>query len=446
MTTTTTNAFTITVTAFVTSPSGTTIPAATQIVDTPGNVWTVVSGEIFVNGVPQTATHGVLQLLFYGGSVWQQTSLGWWQALSLANNLATWSGVQTADPRTPALVTVPAGVHLDNWLGGSNATPTHWANLKSGLGLTPRYVAALLINSITGAKAPPSDWIYNDSGNWVNAGLPTDGSVVPLLQAFFTNGETSDSDYADIAAGTYDADLTAALSTWKTLIPNLTELAIRFQQEFNTNTFTWQVPSASQIPNWIAAWKHWCNVIHTWGNANGVKAQVVWCPDTPYQTMETYTFSQPVINFFPAPDANAVGGLYIDIIGPDCYMKGYGVSGVAGLSAGYTTPLASNTDWSLGTYVAMCQAYGAAFALCETGDGVPCDNNQSATDGVMAAVIQYLNTLSGLSPPVPIAFIALYDITSGVADQCSGGAFPAMMAGWKGMMGAGGTLLTLPST
>lgn len=188
-----------------------------------------------------------------------------------------------------------------------------------------------------------------------------------------------------------------------------------------------------------------CNVINQWGIDNGVDMKVVWCPDASYLQMAAYTFNLPVIDFFPAPDANAIGGKYVKVIGPDAYMKGYGVSGVAGISAGYTTPLATNTNWSLGTFVAMCQAYGCSFALCETGDGPGADKNNSSTDGVLAAVATYLNTFKTLTPPVPIEFIALYDLTSGVASQFSGGNSPAMTAAWRAAVGTGGNNSVIPA-
>lgn len=400
--------------------------------------------------MPQTTTHGVEQLLIYGTgstlSVWQQTTLGWWEALSVAANAATWSGVQTNDPRTPAttLIQPKLGVHLGTTIGqgagNQSSIAAHLATFNSGMGRPAQIVEACLLNAFEYFATQPSTWSGNgDIWNWTAAnGLALDGSMSPLFQCFFTDGETTDDDFAGWASGKYDANFTAALNAWKALTPNWKLWYFRFNQEFNTNTFGWRIPSASQVANWNAACKHVCNLIHTWGNANGIKCRTVWCPDTSYQTMETYTFSQPVINFFPVPDSNAVNGRYFDDIGFDNYMNGYGVNGASNLMAGFTTPLSTNTNWSIGTFVAMAQAYGCNIAISETGDGPSFDNNASATNGVMAAWATALNELATLTPPVAIEYVALWDITGGGGTQFSGGGNAAMLAGWKSCLGSGG--------
>ncbi len=61
------------------SAGGTTIPAATQIVDNGRNVWTLSGGQAYKNNTPTPSSH-VSLLLFYGGNVYQENiNHAWWE-------------------------------------------------------------------------------------------------------------------------------------------------------------------------------------------------------------------------------------------------------------------------------------------------------------------------------------------------------------------------------
>jgi hypothetical protein len=61
------------------SANGTSIPAATQITDGSGNVWTVSAGVIFQNGVMAGSSNAVTQLVYEKGVIYQENSAGgWW--------------------------------------------------------------------------------------------------------------------------------------------------------------------------------------------------------------------------------------------------------------------------------------------------------------------------------------------------------------------------------
>jgi hypothetical protein len=63
----------------VASPSGTSIPTATQITDDSGNVWAVVGGVVYVNGAPAGNSNDVTELVYENGVLYQQDSAGaWW--------------------------------------------------------------------------------------------------------------------------------------------------------------------------------------------------------------------------------------------------------------------------------------------------------------------------------------------------------------------------------
>ena len=84
---------------FAQSPNGTTIPPATQIVDSHGGVWTVNAGGLcYLNGVPAGNCNSVQTLLLYAGSIYGSIYVGstfgtWWLW-----NGSGWGQV-AADPR-----------------------------------------------------------------------------------------------------------------------------------------------------------------------------------------------------------------------------------------------------------------------------------------------------------------------------------------------------------
>jgi Fibronectin type III domain len=75
------------------SPNGTTIPSATQITDSSGNVWTVSGGVIFENGALAGYSKSVTLLLYDNNIIYQENSAGgWWSWKG-----STW--VSSSDPR-----------------------------------------------------------------------------------------------------------------------------------------------------------------------------------------------------------------------------------------------------------------------------------------------------------------------------------------------------------
>jgi hypothetical protein len=77
----------------VPSPEGTTIPSATQITDSSGNVWTVSGGIIYENGALAGYSSGVTSLLYDNNIIYQENAAGgWW----------SWNGnawLASSDPR-----------------------------------------------------------------------------------------------------------------------------------------------------------------------------------------------------------------------------------------------------------------------------------------------------------------------------------------------------------
>jgi hypothetical protein len=77
------------------SPNGTSIPSATQIVDSSGNVWTVAGGVIYENGGLAGYSNNVTLLLYDNATIYQENSAGGWWSW----NGSTW--VAGSDPLNP---------------------------------------------------------------------------------------------------------------------------------------------------------------------------------------------------------------------------------------------------------------------------------------------------------------------------------------------------------
>jgi len=81
------------------SASGTTIPSATQIVDSALNVWTVVSGVVYKNAAAAGVSANVTLLLYYSGAIYQENkSCLWW----------SWNGSAWVSASDPSPSTIPA--------------------------------------------------------------------------------------------------------------------------------------------------------------------------------------------------------------------------------------------------------------------------------------------------------------------------------------------------
>jgi hypothetical protein len=91
------------------SLNGTSIPSATQITDSGGNVWTVSGGVVYKNGASAGYSHGATLLLYDYNIIYQENSAGaWWSW-----NGTTW--VSSTDPRNVASLngtTSPSAVQI----------------------------------------------------------------------------------------------------------------------------------------------------------------------------------------------------------------------------------------------------------------------------------------------------------------------------------------------
>jgi hypothetical protein len=114
------------------SPNGTTVPPASQIVDSGGNVWTLASSDPLENG-NYTAASGFNQLLFYNGSVYGYASSGSWSQWYVFSS-GGWADVAGY----PEGSTGAATSHLDQSIpsslfGVQTQGPSDWPTVSFGV-------------------------------------------------------------------------------------------------------------------------------------------------------------------------------------------------------------------------------------------------------------------------------------------------------------------------
>jgi hypothetical protein len=122
----------------ITSPGGTTIPTATQIVDSALNVWTVSGGQAYEKGELRPPS-GVISLLYAKGYVYQENSHhDWWQWRTGA-----WVATSAPPPASASGTTIPAATQIvdsgtDVWtLSGGKVYENHARGRTRADGLHP---------------------------------------------------------------------------------------------------------------------------------------------------------------------------------------------------------------------------------------------------------------------------------------------------------------------
>jgi hypothetical protein len=89
------------------SANGTDIPAATEITDSSGTIWTVSGGVVYKNGVLAGSSRNVKELLYENSTIYQENTSGNWYAWSgsawVASSNPTTSGATTGNTGTATL-------------------------------------------------------------------------------------------------------------------------------------------------------------------------------------------------------------------------------------------------------------------------------------------------------------------------------------------------------
>ena len=150
--------------------NGTTIPAATQIIDSSGNVWTVSAGVIYENGALAGYSNAVTLLLYDNNTIYQENSAGGWWSW----NGSTW--VATSDPRhapSPAGTAIPSATQITDNSANVWAVSSGVIYENGALAGYSNEVTLLLYdnNTIYQENSAGGWWSWNGS-TWVSSSDP----------------------------------------------------------------------------------------------------------------------------------------------------------------------------------------------------------------------------------------------------------------------------------
>jgi hypothetical protein len=219
--------------AVVASPNGTSIPASKQIVDSSGNVWTVVSGVIYKQGAVAGYSSGVTMLLYDNNTIYQENAAGgWW----------SWSGSTWASSTEPvAAATTPT-------ISGSPVTTDTTGQAYSFVPSTTNPGGGALSFSVSNLPA----WAKFSTTTGAVTGTPTSVQVgaYPNIGVSVSNGTASASLAAfsiTVTAGSANLSWTAPTdNTNGTPLTNLAGYTISYGTSPTALTQTIQAASPTE--------------------------------------------------------------------------------------------------------------------------------------------------------------------------------------------------------
>ena len=189
-------------TAATASASGTMIPAASQIVDSAGNAWTLVAAAAYENGAPAAYSANVALLLYYGGTIYHQNkSCLWWSW-----NGSAWVGTSNPAPSlTPVCSSSAASVSAS--VSAAHGTAAALLEYINGLQGHTKYI-------LSGQHS--SYWDANPL-DYVQAAASQTGKTVAILGT--TTGQEGSRENAVSLTNAWLAQGGIALVSWWPLDP-----------------------------------------------------------------------------------------------------------------------------------------------------------------------------------------------------------------------------------
>jgi hypothetical protein len=220
------------------SANGTSIPAATEIIDSSGNVWVVSGGVIYKNGWPAGYSNAVSQLVYDNKTLYQDNSAGaWW----------SWNGsawVASTDPVGGTTVLT---------MSGSPATSDATGEAYSFVPTTSNTGGGTLTFSIANKPA----WASYDTATGALTGTPSSAqaALYSNIQLSVSNGSASASLPAfsiNVTAGFANLKWSAPTeNTDGTPLTDLSGYTIYYGTNPDEMTQTIAVPAASTTTYWV---------------------------------------------------------------------------------------------------------------------------------------------------------------------------------------------------
>jgi YVTN family beta-propeller protein len=151
----------------ITSPSGTTVPSATQLIDSARNVWTLSGGQAYEKG-ELTPSSGVISLLYARGYVYQENiHHDWW-----VWRTGAWVATPAPTPASASGTTIPSASQIVD--GGTDVWTLSGGQAYENHALTPSSEVILVLyyeGSVYQENVHHDWWAWNGQA-W--ASIPSD--------------------------------------------------------------------------------------------------------------------------------------------------------------------------------------------------------------------------------------------------------------------------------
>src|ERR1700722_6306169 len=236
----------------------------------------------------------------------------------------------------------PLGAYLNAQPDRSSTTnetsfQQQYSNFASLMGTRPQFFDACpdftQSPSQWGSSASFAGTSFAQSGNSFLA--PGSGTIpvvgVPMAtNAFGPFKQDPDSFYQQIISGSLDADYTGIVDGWANAGFKTAEFRIGY--EFNGFMPWTPASNGSDNADFVKAWQHIANLIHSEGTKDGITAKTIWDPAT------TNGSSYDVQTLYP-------GDQYVDVISVDVYGGGT-PNNLVDFATGGTTVDATYAVWA----------------------------------------------------------------------------------------------------
>ncbi len=222
--------------------------------------------------------------------------------------------------------------------GAMSAFRSDYNAFTALMGTRPRFYDAYTDNSQQAAGLANSAEYAAES--WAQTGNsyvgPNSGTTpvvgVPMSDSSGQWG-TVDTYYQEIISGSLDADYKGIVDAWAR--NGYKTVEFRFGYEFTGGFMPWS-PEDSSNPNanadFVKAFQHLANIMHTEAAADGATAKIVWCPAIRQGT------SYDIRTLYP-------GDQYVDVISTDLYSGGT-PNGLTDWASGGTTQDSNFAIWA----------------------------------------------------------------------------------------------------
>ncbi len=228
----------------------------------------------------------------------------------------------------------PLGV----FVGGPNgsdpsrnaAVDSQFSSFTQVMGTTPQFMDAYIDQS-----QPIDAWASNASWTaWSWAQDSNAHNLTPVIAMPMTSsamGLSPDQLYQNFASGQYDGAIRGMVQSWAS--QGFTTQYWRPGWEMNVASMPNYIGDDSHTQSdWISAFQHISNVLHSAGSQDGVNVQVGWNPN-----VHNWNTTNP-LTLYP-------GNQYVDVIVGDMYDNAYPYS-LANLGKGDGSTASSFADWA----------------------------------------------------------------------------------------------------